>query len=171
MSDTDRPSPIIRAARREDATNLTKMANLPGVRHGTARLPFTTQTAIEGRLEAPNVHVLVAELEGSVVAQAFLMQQSGRRSHVGYTGIYVHDDHVGRGIGTALLAALVDLADNWIGLRRIELTVNVDNAPAIKLYERFGFEYEGIKRGDILRDGNFIDCHMMARLRDAPAFK
>ena len=147
------------------------MANLPGVRHGTARLPFTTQAAIEARLEAPGVHVLVAELAGTVVAQAFLARQSGRRSHVGYTGIYFHDDHVGRGIGTDLMTALVDLADNWIGLRRIELTVNTDNGTAIKLYERFGFEREGTKRGDIMRDGSLVDCHMMARLRDAPAFR
>ncbi|NSX56201.1 GNAT family N-acetyltransferase [Parasulfitobacter algicola] len=161
---------IIRAARREDGGDLTLMANLPGVRHGTARLPFTTQSAIEGRLEAPGVNLLVAELEGTVVAQAFLMQQSGRRSHVGYTGIYVHDDHTGQGIGTKLIEALLDLADNWLGLRRMELTVNVDNADAVKLYERFGFEREGTKRGDILRDGAFVDCHMMARLKDAPSF-
>ena len=67
--------------------------------------------------------------------------------------------------------ALVDLADNWIGLRRIELTVNADNYGAIHLYERFGFEIEGTKRGDILRDGALVDCLMMARLKDAPKFK
>ena len=164
-------SPNIRAARREDASDLTMLANLPGVRHGTARLPFTTQTTIEARLEAPGVDVLVAELSGAVVGQAFLAKQSGRRSHVGYTGIYVHDEYVGRGIGTGLMAALIDLADNWLGLRRIELTVNTDNTAAIKLYERFGFEHEGTKRGDIMRDGALVDCHMMARLRDAPAFR
>lgn len=170
MNERCKTNLIIRAAKREDATDLTLMANLPGVRRGTARLPFTTQSVIEGRLEAPGVNVLVAELEGSVVAQAALVQQSGRRSHVGYTGIYVHDDYTGRGIGTTLLEALLDLADNWIGLRRMELTVNVDNTEAIKLYERFGFEREGTKRGDILRDGSFVDCHMMARLKDAPSF-
>ena len=105
-------SPTIRAARREDAPALTAMANLPGVRHGTVRLPFTTQASIEARLEAPGVHLLVAELDGTIVGQAFLAQQSGRRSHVGYTGIYVHDDHVGKGVGTALMEALIDLADN-----------------------------------------------------------
>ena len=170
MNECDKTGLIIRAARSEDAADLTLIANLPGVRRGTARLPFTTQSVVEGRLEAPDVNVLVAELEGLVVAQVVLVQQSGRRSHVGYTGIYVHDDHTGRGIGTALMEALLDLADNWIGLRRIELRVNVDNADAIKLYERLGFEREGIKRGDILRDGSLVDCHMMARLKDAPSF-
>ena len=166
-----RPELIVRAARREDAAALTVLANLPGVRHGTARLPFTTQSMIEARLEAPGVDVLVAEVNGAAVAQAFLARQSGRRSHVGYTGIYVHDDHIGQGIGTALMAALIDLADNWLGLRRIELTVNTDNEGAIKLYKRLGFEREGTKRGDIMRDGALVDCHMMARLRDAPPFQ
>lgn len=170
MNAPGKPEITVRAAKHDDAVALTLLANLPGVRHGTARLPFTTQTAIEARLEVPSVTVLVAEMDGAVVAQAFLMQQGGRRSHVGYTGIYVHDDHTGRGIGTALIEALIDLADNWIGLRRIELEANIDNAGAIRLYERFGFEREGTKRGDILRDGTLVDCHMMARLKDAPPF-
>lgn len=98
------------------------MANLPGVRRGTARLPFIPQSAIEARLEVAGVHVLVAERDGLLVGQAFLAQQSERRSHVGYTGIYIHDDHTEQGIGVALMAALIDLAGNWLGLRRIELT-------------------------------------------------
>ena len=77
----------------------------------------------------------------------------------------VHDDHCGRGIGTALVAALVDAADNWLNLKRLELTVYVDNEPAIRLYKTFGFEVEGTRRADAFRDGKFVDCLMMARLR------
>lgn len=39
-----------------------------------------------------------------------------------------------QGIGTALLAALTDYADNWGHVLRIELTVYTDNHQAIKLY-------------------------------------
>jgi putative acetyltransferase len=77
----------------------------------------------------------------------------------------VHDAHVGRGIGTRLLRAILDTADNWLDLRRNELTVFVDNAPAIALYERHGFAVEGTLRSYAFRDGAYEDVYAMARLR------
>jgi putative acetyltransferase len=63
------------------------------------------------------------------------------------------------------MATACDLADRWLPVRRIELTVYVDNAPAIALYTRFGFEREGLLRQYALRDGGYIDAYAMARLR------
>ena len=77
----------------------------------------------------------------------------------------VHDAHTGRGIGTALLAALVDAADRWYAVRRLTLGVYTDNARAIALYRRFGFEDERIARGDAVRDGRYVDVLQMARIR------
>ena len=162
---------LIRALEPADAAGVTELINLPGVRRGTARLPFTSRAAVEARVASPGAHDLVAVRDGRVVGQAFLAAQSGRRAHVGHTGIRVHDDHVGTGVGTALMTAVLELADRWLGLRRVELTVNADNAPAIALYAKLGFEREGTKRGDILRDGELIDCHLMARLREAPPLR
>ena len=59
----------------------------------------------------------------------------------------------GRGIGSALMAALVDVADNWLDLKRLELKVYVDSAPAIRLYQKVGFEVEGTYRGDAFGAG------------------
>lgn len=160
----------IRAPVPEDVDALTEMVNMPGVRFGTMRLPYTSRTFIEKRIAPQDgIHALIAVCEGAPVGQGVLVQHRGRRSHAGEIYLFVHDDHVGKGIGTALMRAMLDLADNWIGLRRIELTVNVDNERAIKLYERMGFEHEGTRRADVLRDGQLVDCHMMARLRDGPA--
>ena len=160
----------IRAARPEDAEAIAVMASLPGVRHGTLRLPFTTAEDTRRFLERPNKHAIVAERGDVLVGQASLIRDVGRRAHVGSIGIYVHDDHVGQGIGRALMEALIDLADNWLGLRRLELGVVVDNAPAIHLYESLGFEREGRLRGDALRNGVLTDSWAMARLRGAPPF-
>jgi ribosomal protein S18 acetylase RimI-like enzyme len=63
-----------------------------------------------------------------------------------------------------VLAAAVATA--WSrGLSRIELTVREDNLDAKALYERLGFQNEGIKRQCMRVDGRFYDCHAMALLR------
>jgi putative acetyltransferase len=81
----------------------------------------------------------------------------------------VHDGWTGRGLGTRLMREAVDYADRWLGLRRLELTVFTDNAPALALYRRFGFVVEGTHRGFALRDGVLADAHCMARLTEPAA--
>ena len=80
----------------------------------------------------------------------------------------VRDDWQNKRVGTRLMEALIDLADNWLGARRIELTVFVGNDTAMKLYRRFGFEIEGRLRGYSLRDGEYTDTYTMARLHPRP---
>ena len=77
----------------------------------------------------------------------------------------VRDDWQGKGIGTALMQAAVDLADKWLNLSRLELNVFFDNEPAIKLYKKFGFQVEGTRIGYAFRDGQYVDTLMMARVR------
>jgi putative acetyltransferase len=60
---------------------------------------------------------------------------------------------------------VVDLADNWLGLTRLDLRGYVDNVPAIALYRKFGFEKEGTHQRFAFRDGKYVDAHVMARLR------
>jgi putative acetyltransferase len=77
----------------------------------------------------------------------------------------VRDDWQGKGVGTALMAAALDLADNWLNLTRLELRVYVDNSGAVALYEKFGFEVEGTHRRLVFRNGEFVDAYSMARIR------
>ncbi len=161
---------ILRAAGMDDVPALCAMANEPGYRHGTLRLPF--QSLEETRrwfagLGAADT-LLVAEIAGEVVGSAGLHRQSGRRGHVAMLGLGVRDSWQHRGIGTALLAALIDTADNWLDIRRLELTVYADNAPAIRLYEGFGFVLEGRMRAHSYRAGAYVDTLLMARLRQLP---
>src|SRR5712691_4482721 len=46
-------------------------------------------------------------------------------------------------VGTALMTAAIDLADNWLDLSRLELTVYTDNEAAMRLYKKLGFVIEG----------------------------
>ena len=159
---------VLRAARLEDAEGLNALSNLPGSMSGTLGLPFKSLATTRRQIEATpddNTH-LVALLDGQVVGTAGLERFHRRRRHVANLGMAVHDDFTGRGIGTALLAALVDAADNWLQIHRLELTVYVDNAPAIAIYRKFGFEIEGTHRDYAFRNGHYVDVQAMARIRE-----
>jgi L-phenylalanine/L-methionine N-acetyltransferase len=163
-----KPAPVtIRAREPGDWQEIADLMSLPNVRFGTLRLPFVSSDYWRRMMEKPSEDVtsIVAVLDGRIVGVAALIQSKGRRSHVGDLFMSVHDDHCGRGIGTALLATLVDAADNWLNVKRLELTVYVDNEPGIRLYKKFGFEIEGTRRADAFRAGKFVDSLMMARVR------
>ncbi|WP_342360141.1 GNAT family N-acetyltransferase [Terrarubrum flagellatum] len=157
----------IRATRVDDYEAIATLVNLPGFRAGTLRLPFRRPELTRKWLEtqSPDDVSIVALRDGVVVGQAGLERQGGRRSHAARLGMGVHDDHCGQGVGGTLLKALIDAADDWLDLRRIELTVYADNARAIRLYEKFGFEKEGVLRAYAFRAGVYVDALAMARLR------
>ncbi len=158
---------VIRAARTLDVEAITAMSGLPGFRAGTLRLPFQAADRTRKFLEeqGENDMLLVAERDGVVVGSAGWKRFTGRRLHAAAIGMGVHDDHVGQGIGSALLGALIDAADNWYALVRLELTVYTDNAPAIRLYQSHGFETEGTLRGYAFKAGRYVDALAMARVR------
>lgn len=96
----------------------------------------------------------------------FLVAKRGnfrRIRHSAYIVIGIRHAFQGQGIGTNLF----DKLDEWVRkyqVKRLELTVEVANIPAINLYEKQGFSIEGIKRKTMLVDGEFVDEYMMAKL-------
>ncbi len=159
---------VIRAARPTDCEGIAALGNMPGYRWGTLRLPHQTPEATRKWLEAinPSNNVsLVVEKDGRIIGSGGFERHQGRRSHVAYLGMGLHDDFQGRGIGSRLLREIIMIADDWLNLRRIELTVYVDNAPAIALYKRNGFEFEGTHRDFAFRGGAFADAYAVARIK------
>jgi putative acetyltransferase len=159
----------IRAFTEDDLPAATVIRNLPGARWGTLATPYESlerwRKHRAANPQSGNLH-LVACQAGQVIGTAMLFpNQLKRRAHVASIGINIHDDWVGKGAGTALFAALIDAADNWFGLKRLELHVYTDNPAAIALYQKFGFEIEGREIQDAFRDGAYVDSYIMSRLR------
>ncbi len=111
-------------------------------------------------------HVFVAELDGRVIGMAGLHARKGKMRHSAWLGIMVHDEFHGRGVGRALMTRLLELADRWLGLVRVDLTVLAYNERAVALSEKLGFVREGVQRKACYFDGQLHDIVMMARLRD-----
>lgn len=157
----------LRAMRDSDLPDLFALYNQPSFRDATLALPYESLDAVKAWASprSPRDLHLVAETDGRAVGAAALRPFYGRRAHAAEFWLGVNESFAGRGIGSRLLAAIIDTAENWLNVTRIEMTVFVDNARAIALYERFGFEIEGTLKAASFRDGVFADVHCMARLR------
>ena len=159
---------MIRAVRTEDCQDLYEMLSCPGVVRNTLQLPYVSLDKREEWLSnlTPDDYMLVAEVDGKVVGNIDITRRKNRLAHVANLGMAVHDDYQDRGIGTALMQAILDMTDNWLNVKRVELDVYTDNLRAVHLYKKFGFEIEGVRRSLAFREGEYVDAYHMARLRD-----
>ena len=159
---------VIRAQEPEDYAAVQQIYAQPNAYRNTLQLPFASAHSWKERTakQHQTAKVLVACVDGVPVGNIGLVLDSNlRRRHVASIGMGVHDAYAGRGIGQALLAAVIDIADNWWQVQRLELTVFEDNMPAIRLYQRNGFIEEGRHKNYAFRDGQMVDTIAMARCR------
>ena len=158
----------IRTADPSDAEAMLKCYTAPLAARNTLQIPYRSLESVREQLtkSGEGDHLLVAEIEGEVVGVIGLHTSSRPRvNHKAEVGMMVHDDWQGKGVGAALMRAVIELADKWLNLTRIELSVFTDNESAIALYRKFGFEIEGTLRKYAFRDGEFFDAFAMARIR------
>jgi putative acetyltransferase len=165
----------IRRTQVTDAAAVAELMSDPEVFGGLLQLPFPSeevwrQRLTEGTSPGKTDLQVVAILDEKLVGLASLRPEGTalRRRHAMSLGICVAAHAQGHGVGKALMAALLDYADNWAQVLRTELQVYCDNAGAIGLYKRFGFEIEGTMRAYALRNGQYVDIYAMARLHPNP---
>jgi putative acetyltransferase len=159
---------LVRPVEPEDWADIADIFEQPRVIAGTMQLPFRTRAWRRKRLDErdPANSQLGAVIDGKLIGVTGLERPVAlRRAHVGSLFLAVQDAYEGRGAGSALMQALLDLADRWLNIRRMELTVYADNARAIGLYEKHGFVREGLHQDFAFRDGAFVSALAMARLR------
>jgi putative acetyltransferase len=151
-----------------DAEAVHALLTSPHVVDGTMRLPFAGPQQTETRIApASGMYKLVAVDGDTVVGFSELKTHpdAPRHAHAGEINMIVaREDMQGKGVGRTLMAAMVSLADDWLGLVRIGLMVWVTNTRAIGLYESFGFEKEGTLRAYAIRQGQLIDAIVMGRI-------
>lgn len=109
--------------------------------------------------------VLVAELDGAVAGYARVghpTSLAASRHVLMVTGVAVDPGLQGLGVGRALMDG-VHVEARRRGARKLSLRVLADNEAARRLYERAGYEVEGVLRGEFHLDGRDVDDVLMAR--------
>jgi RimJ/RimL family protein N-acetyltransferase len=115
-------------------------------------------------IESDNSTIIVADIDDRLVG---LVEATGgsynRNKHSAHLVIAVLKEFWGKGIGKNLMGKCIEWAEaNEI--HRLDLSVFTYNTKAIELYEKMGFEKEGIKKHSFKVNANFVDEYMMARL-------
>lgn len=101
-----------------------------------------------------------AELAG----MACVFRASGRKeTHKAYlVSVYVAPAWRALGVSSRLVTAAIAMARAMPGVRRINLTVNVANAPALALYRRLGFVVYGEEPEGLCVNGEYQNEYLMS---------
>jgi RimJ/RimL family protein N-acetyltransferase len=159
----------VRPAGPGDATALVALAEEVGSEDGRWILATETWRSVSDERRYlrtvqrhPDAAVFVAEDDGRIVARLSLSRDPHPASrHVADLGLMVAERSRRQGIGRMLL----DQAAEWgrvSGIRKLELHVFPWNEAALALYESFGFEREGYRKGHYARAGEYVDAILMA---------
>jgi putative acetyltransferase len=164
------PGVLFRPRKLGDAADLFELFNEKRfLLQASARDPFASLEELQtwfDRIAAANRFEAVAVFQSKVVGFVGLYVHGDNLSHSGWLMLGVREAMQGRGIGSALLQIMIATANVVAKLQRVQLTVFKDNTGAIKLYRKFGFEFEGLHRRFVRRGEEYVDAYTMARLFD-----
>ncbi len=156
----------IRAARAEDAAAIAAIY-AHHVLHGTATFDTVPRSAADTAAKIADCAArgwpyLVMERDGVVVGYAYATQFRDRPAY-GFAcenSIYIHPGHIGRGLGKALLAALLTAAAD-AGFRQMIAVVAGGEAASIGLHAGMGFRHAGIMQAVGRKFGRWLDTVYM----------
>ncbi|UTH72464.1 GNAT family N-acetyltransferase [Chromobacterium sp. IIBBL 290-4] len=159
----------IRHAEAEDAEAIHAMMSDVRTFGDMLGLPYPSLHARRQKMakrDASRIDLLAISPTGELAGLVMLLPYGKPRlPGAAELGVGVSAKWQSQGIGKLLMKEALAMADNWLGLRRLELTVFADNHRAQVLYRQFGFEEEARLRAYALRDGEYRDVLAMARLR------
>ena len=103
---------------------------------------FWSYNVLKQELENDKTKYIIAKEKNEVVGFAGI---SVIFDEATLNNIVVKKSYRGKGIGGEMLETLIDLCSD-MNLKTFTLEVNVENTPAIKLYEKFGFKNLGVRK-------------------------
>ena len=159
----------VRAARLDDAEAICRIYN-QGIEDRVATLETQLRTPDERRQwlagRSPRHPVIVGEAaDGTVAGWGSLNMFNARETYrfVADFSIYVERAHRGTGVGSVLLARLIELGREH-GYHKLVLSAFPTNASGMALYSKLGFRTVGVYKEQGVLDGRWVDTIVMEKL-------
>ena len=164
---------LLRGVEEDDLPLLVRWMNDPKVRywlHHSDRPDATVET-VQGRFGLtddgfPNLVWMIETKDGQPVGHVGLLHADSHHKRAELAISIGEKDCWSRGYGTDTIRAVLRHGFETLGLRRIDLHTDADNARGIRCYEKCGFVREGVMRERRLRYGEPLDMVLMAILRE-----
>ena len=160
------PDLVIRDAEERDAESIATIY-AHHVLNGTASYdidPPSVASTLEKirRIRSARWPFIVAEAGGEVAGYAYVTQFRDREAYrfTAEDSIYVHPQHMRRGIGLALLEALLARAAEF-GFRSVVAVIGGAEPASVRLHQAFGFEVVGRLKGAGFKFGRWLDSLYM----------
>jgi len=166
---------IIRKAKEGDAKGVVEVMNY-GIRTGFNMYTGTNQERDEKWIEkAEKVYTenkkeqiifVAADNENNQIVGtcSFSAKDKGRLRHRGDMGWVVHQNYIGKGIGTKLLRATLAEAKKR-GFKKAQAEATVANIASFKIAKKCGFKVEGkMKKGLLLDNGKYVDSYLFGKV-------
>ncbi len=160
---------LIRPSRDEDLPAITAIYG-HHVRTGTASFELTPptlddMTARRAAVLAKGFPYLVADVGGTVLGYAYASTYRPRAAYndTVENSIYIHPDHLGRGVGRPLLQDLVSACEALDLRQMIAVIGDSGHVASIRLHERCGFAMVGVLKSVGYKHGRWLDSVLMQR--------
>lgn len=163
---------IIREADIEDAENVIEYIKIV-----SDETDFLISDSSERNFTVRKEKEFLQNIQSSILEKIFLFEIENkivgmcsieginkiRIKHRVDMAITVLKNYWGNKIGEKLIDYAIEYCKSNC-IKKIELTVRIDNERALKLYKKFGFEIEGEIKNFIYLNGNYYNCYYMGLL-------
>ncbi|MDY6835145.1 MAG: GNAT family N-acetyltransferase [Chloroflexota bacterium] len=85
------------------------------------------------------------------------------RKHIGEIGYFIDHDYWNKGIASGAVELVEEFAFNQLQLTRIEIVTLEKNIASQRVAEKCGYQKEGIQKGKLLFNGEYLDAHSYAK--------
>lgn len=104
----------------------------------------------------------VVEYDGKIAGQLNVSSVSYGSLSSATLGYWVAEEFAGRGITPTAVALATDYCFSRLGLHRMEICIRPENSPSLRVVQKLGFRYEGLRRRYIHIDGDWRDHYTFA---------